>query len=59
MLTELALGAEIAQGEVIPGEKLLSSLRSDIKPSRMKCALLPLDALRSCVKIYKHPKTSR
>jgi nitrogen fixation NifU-like protein len=59
MLTELALGAEIDQGEVIPGEKLLSSLKSDIKPSRMKCALLPLDALRSCVKIYKQPKTSR
>jgi nitrogen fixation NifU-like protein len=54
MLTELALGAEIDQGEVISGEKLLSSLKSDIKPSRMKCALLPLDALRSCVKIYKH-----
>jgi nitrogen fixation NifU-like protein len=55
MLTELALGADIDQGEVIPGEKLLLSLKSDIKPSRMKCALLPLDALRSCVKIYKQP----
>jgi nitrogen fixation NifU-like protein len=59
VLTELVLDADISQGEVISGEKLLSSLKSDIKPSRMKCALLPLDALRSCVKLYKQPQTSR
>jgi nitrogen fixation NifU-like protein len=59
MLTELALGAEIDQGEVISSETLLSSLKSDIKPSRVKCALLPLDALRSCVKIYNQPQTRR
>jgi nitrogen fixation protein NifU and related proteins len=52
LLTELVLHAEIEQGEVISGEKLLSSLQSDIKPSRMKCAMLPLEALRSCVKLY-------
>jgi nitrogen fixation protein NifU and related proteins len=57
MLTELILEAEIDRGEVITSEKLLSSLKSDIKPSRMKCALLPLDALRSCVKLYKKPQT--
>lgn len=66
LLTELILGADIDQGEVISGVEtqdiaslLLSSLKSDIKPSRMKCALLPLEALRSCVKIYKQPKPSR
>lgn len=52
MLTELALGVEIDQVEVISSEKLLSSLKSDIKPSRMRCALLPLEAIRSCVKLY-------
>ena len=57
MLTELALGADIDQGEVISSETLLSSLKSDIKPSRVKCALIPLDALRSCVKIYNQPQT--
>ena len=55
MLTELVLDADIDQSAVISSEKLISSLKSDIKPSRMKCALLPLDALRSCVKIYKQP----
>lgn len=55
MLTVLVLDADIDQSAVISSEKLISSLKSDIKPSRMKCALLPLDALRSCVKIYKQP----
>jgi nitrogen fixation protein NifU and related proteins len=59
LLTELVLGADIDQGEVISSEKLLSSLKSDIKPSRVKCALLPLEALRSCVKIYKPEQPSR
>jgi nitrogen fixation NifU-like protein len=59
LLTELVLGAEIDEGAVISGVEtqdiaslLLSSLKCDIKPSRMKCALLPLEALRSCVKLY-------
>lgn len=52
MLTELILDANIDQGEVVSNEKLLSSLKSDIKPSRVKCALLPLEAFRSCVKLY-------
>jgi nitrogen fixation NifU-like protein len=59
MLTVLVLDADIDQSAVVSSEKLISSLKSDIKPSRMKCALLPLDALRSCVKIYKQPLTSR
>lgn len=56
MLTQLVLNADIDQDEVISGEKLLSSLQSDIKPSRMKCAMLPLEALRSCVRNYKQPR---
>jgi len=59
LLTELVLDAYIDQGEVISvvgpqdlAALLLSSLKSDIKPSRMKCAMLPLDALRSCVRLY-------
>jgi nitrogen fixation protein NifU and related proteins len=52
LLTELVLGAEVDKGALISDEELLSSLKSDIKPSRMKCALLPLEALHSCVKLY-------
>jgi nitrogen fixation NifU-like protein len=59
MLTELALGADVDRGGMISGVEthdlaslLLSSLQSDIRPSRMKCAMLPLEALRSCVRLY-------
>jgi nitrogen fixation NifU-like protein len=52
LLTELVLGVEIDPDAMISNEELLASLKSDIKPSRMKCALLPLEALRSCVKLY-------
>jgi nitrogen fixation protein NifU and related proteins len=57
LLTELVLDAEIAPGALISDEELLASLKSDIKPSRMKCALLPLEALRSWVKVYRRPQT--
>src|SRR5262245_17524836 len=57
MLTELILNADIEEADVISSEMLLSSLKSDIKPSRMKCALLPLEALHSCLKLYKQPHT--
>src|SRR5215475_3814803 len=59
ILTELILDADISQGAVISSEKLLSSLKSDIKPSRMKCAMLPLEALRSCLKYYKQLKVGQ
>ena len=60
MLTELVLDVELDQGEALSSIEtqdfaslLISSLESDIKPSRMKCAMLPLEALRSCVKAYR------
>jgi nitrogen fixation NifU-like protein len=56
LLTELVHGVEIAPGALISDEELLASLKSDVKPSRMKCALLPLEALRSCVKVYRRPQ---
>jgi nitrogen fixation NifU-like protein len=60
MLTELIVGAEIDDYcEVISNDKLLSSLRSDIKPSRMKCALLALEVLRSGVRTYKREAGKR
>ena len=53
ILTELIVGADIANGEIISSEELLSSLESDIKPARIKCALLPLEVLREGVKIHR------
>ena len=53
ILTELVIGARVDDGEVISNEALVSSLRSNIKPSRMKCALLALEVLRTGIQIYK------
>ena len=58
ILTELVLGADVAEGDVIATEKLLSSLRSEIRPARIKCALLALEALRSGVKLYREGNSS-
>ncbi|MCI0662585.1 MAG: iron-sulfur cluster assembly scaffold protein [Acidobacteria bacterium] len=52
ILTELIGGAEIDDNQVISEAELLSSLKSEIKPARLKCAYLPLAALRSGIKIY-------
>jgi nitrogen fixation NifU-like protein len=59
MLTELVLNADLGQSELVSGENLLSSLESDIKHSRMKCVLLPLEVLHSCVKIYMQQQPGR
>src|SRR5262249_7478916 len=57
LLTELALGAEFSRVETQDFASLLiSSLKSDIKPSRIKCATLPLEALRSCIRLYKQSR---
>jgi len=53
MLTEMIVGSNIAAAEIISGEELLSALESEIQPTRVKCALLPLEALRAGVKLYK------
>jgi nitrogen fixation NifU-like protein len=44
ILTELILNKEVTS---VSDEQLIAALESDIKPARIQCALLPLDALRS------------
>jgi nitrogen fixation NifU-like protein len=53
LLTEMIVGSDISDGEVFSSEQLLSSLECKIQPARVKCALLPLEALRSGVRCYK------
>jgi nitrogen fixation protein NifU and related proteins len=60
LLTELIVGASIDRDDdVISDQQILSSLKSDIKPARIKCALLPLEALRSGVKSYLQARSGR
>ena len=46
MLTELILNTNPYQ---ISEEQLVAALESDIKPARIQCALLPLEALRGAL----------
>ena len=54
LLTEMIVGADIAEVSSIADDRLVSALESDIKPARRQCALLPLEALRAGLKDYKH-----
>jgi nitrogen fixation NifU-like protein len=56
MLTEMIVGEEITDGEIISSIALIASLKSDIRPARLKCALLALEALRSGIEIYRERK---
>lgn len=53
LLTEMILGADISEVSLIPDAHLISALESDIKPARIQCALLPLEALRAGLKAHK------
>src|SRR5688500_13852271 len=48
LLTELILAED---PESISGDQLIAALESDIKPARVQCALLPLEALRAGLKV--------
>jgi nitrogen fixation NifU-like protein len=46
LLTELLRGLSPDEARALPAERLLAELRTDLRPSRRACALLPLDTLR-------------
>lgn len=50
LLTEILSNRNIH--EAIPDQQLIDALESDIQPSRIQCALLPLEAVRSGIKNY-------
>jgi nitrogen fixation NifU-like protein len=50
LLTEMIAGLPVGQLERIGEEELIEALRAEIKPSRRRCALLPLEVLQSGVR---------
>jgi nitrogen fixation NifU-like protein len=59
LLTELILGAEIEEVASISDDRIISALESDIKPARLQCALLSLEALRAGLKEYVFRKPQK
>lgn len=53
ILTEMIIGRDMQEVEAISDEKLISALESEIKPSRVQCARLPLEALRAGLREYR------
>jgi len=53
LLTEIVLGQDIEELSKISDAQLISTLKSDIQPTRLQCELLPLQALREGLKNYK------
>jgi nitrogen fixation protein NifU and related proteins len=47
LLTELIMGADLKEVAALSDDRLISALQSDIKPARIQCALLALEALRA------------
>lgn len=54
LLTESITGREL--NLEVSSEQLLSALESEIIPSRIRCALLALEAYRSAVEAYRRPE---
>ena len=53
LLTELIVGTDITDKDAISNDRLVSALESDIKPARLQCALLPLEALRAGLRNHR------
>ena len=49
MLSELVTGAPTEEARALPDERLLGALETELRPSRVGCALLPLQVLREAL----------
>jgi nitrogen fixation NifU-like protein len=49
VLIELMLGQPAAQAQTLGIDQLLERLQADIRPSRMKCVMLPLTVLQGAL----------
>jgi nitrogen fixation NifU-like protein len=53
MLTELIQHWTLQQVEQLPYESLVAMLNTEIRPSRVKCALLPLQVVQAGIATYR------
>jgi hypothetical protein len=49
MLSELVAGVPTEEARALPDERLLGALETELRPSRVGCALLPLQVLREAL----------
>lgn len=53
LLTEMITGMPLDDVAAIADQRIFDALQAEIQPSRRKCALLPLDVLRSGIERYR------
>jgi nitrogen fixation NifU-like protein len=49
VLSELLPGMQVSEARALPREKLLAALETELRPSRLGCALLPLQVLQAAL----------
>ncbi len=59
LLTEMITGLTLESIGEFPERRLLDALRAEIRPARIKCALLPIEVLQAGVKEYRQSRRTR
>ena len=59
LLTEMITGLRLDRVGEIPEDQMIDALQAEIKPSRRKCALLPLEVLQSGVNTYRQLRRTK
>jgi nitrogen fixation NifU-like protein len=59
LLTEMITGIPLKSVEEFPEQQMIEALQAEIKPARRRCALLPLEVLKSGVHTYSEMRRSR
>jgi nitrogen fixation protein NifU and related proteins len=54
ILTETVFGAPLGDVARITETQMIAALKASIPPARMRCAVLPLEALRACITRWEH-----
>lgn len=56
LLTEMITGLALESVAQLPEQQMIDALDAEIRPSRRKCALLPLEVLKVGVNAYGPPR---
>lgn len=59
LLTEMITGLPVDRLAEIPEQQLIDALHAEIRPSRRRCATLPLDVLQAGVSAYHQSRRTR
>jgi nitrogen fixation NifU-like protein len=59
LLTEMVAGLPLERAAALPEQTMLDALQAEIKPSRRRCALLPLEVLHAGVTAWQDSRRTK